>query len=154
MKINNEIKEVKSFFNSEELEELIGKIQNRGGEIIKKQNLSSGLSAANSIGNHLRDLFSYNSNNDHSNDNNIFDMNNNDLSTFSCGTLSDNNPYNIPNGLIFSFPCYLKDNEITILPNLHINSYLTEKLNLSVAELLAEKTDAESFLNNLPSSKL
>ena len=45
---------MKIFFNSDELEELIKKIQNRGGEIIKKQNLSSGLSAANAIGHHLK----------------------------------------------------------------------------------------------------
>ena len=31
---------------------------------------------------------------------------------------------------------------------------MMEKLNLSVNELLSEKIDAETFLNNLPSSKL
>ena len=144
---------MKNFFNSDELEELIKKIQNRGGEIIKKQNLSSGLSAANAIGHHLKDLFHIEKNMT-SSITDVLDGNSDVLHAFSCGTLSDGNTYGIPNGLVYSFPCYLKNGEITIIPNLNINDQMMEKLNLSVNELLSEKIDAETFLNNLPSSKL
>ena len=150
---------MKDFFNSDELEELIKKIQNRGGEIIKKQNLSSGLSAANAICHHLKDLFRHeNEKEKHLNkiisNDDTFDGNNDEFQAFSCGTLSDGNTYGIPNGLVYSFPCFLKNGEIKIIPNLNINNQMLEKLNLSVSELLSEKLDAETFLNNLPSSKL
>ena len=148
---------MKFFFNSDELEELIKKIQNRGGEIIKKQNLSSGLSAANAICHHLKDLFRNENEkfvNKITSNSDTFDDNNDECQAFSCGTLSDGNTYGIPNGLVYSFPCFLKNGEIKIIPNLVINNQMLEKLNLSVSELLSEKLDAETFLNNLPSSKL
>ena len=74
--------------------------------------------------------------------------------TFSCGTLSDENPYGVPKGIVFSFPCYLKDGVIKIIPNLPMDGSTIRMMNTSVEELMAEKLDAETFLMNLPTPKL
>jgi len=39
------------------------------------------------------------------------------------GVSSDGNPYGVPEGLIFSFPCTIEDKEWTIVPGLFINEF-------------------------------
>ena len=48
-------KRVSQYFTSEETNQLIVSVQNRGAEVIKAQQASSALSAANAIGKHLSD---------------------------------------------------------------------------------------------------
>ena len=186
MCIEGKTKSVRSFFTREESDELTSKIQNRGGEIIKKQNLSSGLSAAGAIARHLSDLFvvplsvqsdsvrAVEGKSDSENDSKIksgreegsgsgsVSGSGSERETslslpyeaFSCGTLSDENPYGVPKGIVFSFPCYLKDGVIKIIPNLPMDGSTIRMMNTSVEELMAEKLDAETFLMNLPTPKL
>lgn len=150
--IKGETRKVSSYFTKEETDDLISTIQNRGGEIIKKQNLSSGLSAAGAIARHLKDLFS----DDNVRTDPLNDIGENPHSrrTFSAGVSSDGNPYGVPESMVFSFPCYLRNGEVTIIPNLPLNSFIVNKMNISVAELLVEKLDADTFINNLPTPKL
>ena len=157
--IEGKTKSVKSFFTKEESDELTGKIQNRGGEIIKKQNLSSGLSAAGAIARHLSDLFSEGVSADSNGDMEGEDDYDCDealkgIKGFSCGTLSDGNPYGVPEGIVFSFPCHLQDGVVRIIPNLPLDGSMIRMMNTSVGELMAEREDAETFLINLPTPKL
>ena len=188
MCIEGKTKSVRSFFTREESDELTSKIQNRGGEIIKKQNLSSGLSAAGAIARHLSDLFSVSVSVQSDSVRAAEGKSDSDSKiksgreegsgsgcgggsgsgsgseretylslpseTFSCGTLSDENPYGVPKGIVFSFPCYLKDGVIKIIPNLPMDGSTIRMMNTSVEELMAEKLDAETFLMNLPTPKL
>ncbi len=38
------------------------------------------------------------------------------------GVSSNGNPYGIPEGLVFSFPCTVKDGKQTIVPGLDVKS--------------------------------
>ena len=87
--VGGETKRVSQYFTQEETNQLIVSVQNRGAEVIKAQQASSALSAANAIGKHLKDWI------------NPSDPHN----VFSMGMLSDGNPYGIPDGLCYSFPC-------------------------------------------------
>jgi malate dehydrogenase len=139
--IAGEVKKVSSFFDAEETLELIRRVQNRGGEVIKAQQASSALSAANAIGRHLKDW--------------IIPEINDDI--FSMGILSDGNMYGVPDGLVYSFPCHHTENGIQIASNFAIDNDTKEMLDLSVKELQEEKVDAESMVGSLlliPSSKL
>jgi malate dehydrogenase len=136
-----EEKKVSSFFDSKETLELIHRVQNRGGEVIKAQQASSALSAANAIGKHLKNW--------------IVPETKDDI--FSMGILSDGNTYGIPDGLVYSFPCHHTDNGIQIVNNFAIDDDIREMLDLSVKELQEEKADAESMVGSLiliPSPKL
>ena len=87
--VGGESKSVGQYFTPEETNQLIVSVQNRGAEVIKAQQASSALSAANAIGKHLKDWISP------TDPHNVFSM----------GMLSDGNPYGIPDGLCYSFPC-------------------------------------------------
>ena len=143
---------MKPFFSKQETNELIKQIQNRGGEIIKKQGLSSGLSAAGAITRHLKDLFSEGSG--HPLDP-VDPLSSTGDRKFSAGVLSDGNTYGVPNGIVFSFPCYSRNGEVKILEGLELDESLIERLHVSVAELEGERNEAETFLNSLtPSSSV
>ena len=58
---------------------------------------------------------------------------------FSSGLISDNNPYQIENGLIFSFPCFSHENEVSIISGLSINDFLFENLKKTERELIEER---------------
>ena len=85
--------------------EFLSRVQKRGAEIIAAMNKSSAASAANAICDHVRDLW---------------------LGTkpgvcVSMAVISDANPYGVPEGLFYSFPCTVKNQEWTIAPNWTIN---------------------------------
>ena len=152
--INGEVKKVKSFFSKDETNDLIKQIQNRGGEIIKKQGLSSGLSAAGAITRHLTDLFSLSSS--HTADpvdpvDPVYPTGEG-IKLFSAGVLSDGNTYGVPEGIVFSFPCYTHNGEVKIFQGLDLDESLIERLHVSVAELLGEKYEAETIQNSIVSS--
>jgi malate dehydrogenase len=54
--------------------------------------------------------------------------------------------YNVPKGLIYSFPVTCKGGEWSIVQGLKINEFSQKKLDLTTQELQEEKTDAFSFL--------
>ena len=127
-------KNVAQYFSADEAAQLTSSVQNRGGEVIKAQQASSALSAANAVAKHLKDWLR------------PTDTSN----VFSMGVLSDGNPYGIADGLCFSFPCRATGNgEYAIVPNLPISDTVRTMLQLSVDELTAEKTDAEEIVGPL-----
>lgn len=147
--IKGEVKKVKSFFPKDETNDLIKQIQNRGGEIIKKQGLSSGLSAAGAITRHLKDLFTRLTVDPVDP---VGPKGEEGVKLFSAGVLSDGNTYGVPEGIVFSFPCYLNNGEVKIFQGLELDESLNERLHVSVAELQGERNEAEAFLNSLTSS--
>lgn len=149
MTIKGEVKKVKSFFSKDETNDLIKQIQNRGGEIIKKQGLSSGLSAAGAITRHLKDLFTRLTVDPVDP---VGPKGEDGVKLFSAGVLSDGNTYGVPEGIVFSFPCYLNNGEVKIFEGLELDESLNERLHVSVAELQGERNEAEAFLNSLTSS--
>jgi malate/lactate dehydrogenase len=150
--IKGEVKKVKSFFSKDETNDLIKQIQNRGGEIIKKQGLSSGLSAAGAITRHLKDLFSESSKITVDPVDPVGPKGEDGVKLFSAGVLSDGNTYGVPEGVVFSFPCHLNNGEVTIYEGLELDESFNERLHVSVAELQGERNEAEAFLNSLTSS--
>jgi malate/lactate dehydrogenase len=66
---------------------------------------------------------------------------------FSMGVSSDQNPYGIQPGLIFSFPCRSKGNgEVEIVKDVQWDPFLKEKIQISEKELLEEKRLIENLL--------
>jgi malate dehydrogenase len=153
---------------------LISKVQSRGSQIINAQGASSGMSAANAICKHLRGWLTnegeYGINDSKDNNNNNISSSSSSRSSIidylSIGMISDDNPYNIPKGLNFSFPCQrVEPGVLKIVPNLNLNfdsstttssltttteAYMTTHamMNLTVNELLEEKNDAHNALLN------
>lgn len=121
-------------------QDLIPKVQNRGAEVMNMQKASSGLSAANAIAQHLRDWLSSDAS-AHS-----------PHHTFSMGIRSDGNPYGIPPGLIFSFPCRHNSavaGGIEIVPGLQVDAAMRAMLDATVAELVQERDNAETIVGAL-----
>jgi malate dehydrogenase len=116
------------------LDSLIDRVQGRGGEIIKFQGASSGFSAADAISKHLRDWLGTG---DCCGPSDIF----------SVGISSDENPYNVPKGLIFSFPCRrIGRGIVEIVPGLPLSETVMEPMvAATTAELCQERTMSQSI---------
>jgi len=76
---------------------------------------SSAASAANAICDHVRDLH-------HGTQAGRY---------ASMAVLSDGNAYGIPEGLIYSFPVIIADQDWTIVPDLAINDFMRQRLDAS-----------------------
>jgi malate dehydrogenase/malate dehydrogenase (NADP+) len=107
------------------LEEVfIPKIQKRGAEVINARGKSSAASAANGIVDSIRSLLHPTKEGE----------------WFSLAVSSEKNPYGIPEGLIFSFPCKSQGiGDWTIVHGLKMDPFLKEKLNLTQKELMDER---------------
>lgn len=103
-------------------------MQKRGAEIIAVKNKSSAASAANAVCDHVRDLF-HGTGEDGSR-------------YVSMAVSSDGNPYGVAEGLIYSFPCTIRDKEWTIVPGLTIGEFSQERITASANELIEERTMA------------
>lgn len=103
-------------------EEFTQVVAERGSAIIKARGRSSSASAAIALMNHVQFLVGIKK------------------GVFSSCVLSDGNCYDIPNGIIFSFPCQLDDEgNYFIVPNFKINDYLRKKIKQTADELLEER---------------
>lgn len=110
--------------------EFISTVQQRGAAIIKARKLSSALSAASSACDHIRDWV---------------------LGTpkgtwVSMGVYSDGS-YDVPPGLIYSYPVTCANGEWSIVQGLSINEFSRAKLNATADELAEEKAMAYSCIN-------
>lgn len=105
-------------------DQLQSTVRERGGEIIRLRSLSSAMSAARAAVDHVRDW--------------IFGTPEGVI--VSMGVYSNGNPYNVPWGLICSFPCTCKDGEWSIVPDVCISPAVEEGMTTSVMELLEEKS--------------
>ncbi|KAN0023893.1 hypothetical protein ACTFIV_008283 [Dictyostelium citrinum] len=111
-------------------EQFIPLVQNRGATVIAARKLSSAASAANAIVGHVRDWLLGTKDGEH----------------VSMAVYSDGS-YNVPKGLIFSFPVTCRNGQWTIVQGLKINASTQQKIDATTKELQEEKETAMSFLN-------
>ncbi|XP_065861809.1 malate dehydrogenase [Euphorbia lathyris] len=109
--------------------EFISTVQQRGAAIIKARKLSSALSAASSACDHIRDWV----------------LGTPEGTWVSMGVYSDGS-YNVPAGLIYSFPVTCQNGEWKIVQGLSIDEFSRKKLDLTADELSEEKALAYSCL--------
>lgn len=107
-------------------------VQTRGAAIIKARKLSSAMSAAKAICDHMRVWWFGSAENDY----------------MSMGIISDGSRYGIPEDIVYSFPLRIDANHnYTIVEGLEINAFSREKMDHSVKELTQERDVAIAFLN-------
>lgn len=107
----------------------IPRVQKRGAEIIEARGLSSAASAGNAALEHMKSWFL-----GHKHD------------WVSFGIWSDNNPYQVPEGLYYSFPVTVENKEWSIVSGLEINAEQRAKMTKTANELLEERKAIESLL--------
>jgi len=112
--------------------EYIGKIQQRGAEIIKARKFSSALSAANAICDHLRTWL-------------VTGTKAGEI--VSMGVFSTGEHYGIQKGLIVSLPVTCTDGQYSVVDNLNVSDFAKEKILASVTELLQEAETMKAILN-------
>jgi len=110
--------------------EFITTVQKRGAAIIKARKLSSAMSAAKAICDHVRDWWSGTS----------------EDSWVSMGVWSTGNTYGVPDDLIYSFPCHCKEGSWKIVEGLTINDFSRDKMDKTATELCEEKEEAKAAL--------
>lgn len=141
----------------EDLEELVSlcvlliqTVQQRGGAVIKARKLSSAMSAAKAICDHLRDWWF-----------GIPDVRDSTTPTtpplpclplqgqfVSMGVLSDGNTYGIPEGLIYSFPVRINSSgSWEFVQGLSVSDFAREKMDATAKELSEERDIAKEFLS-------
>ncbi|BBN12412.1 malate dehydrogenase [Marchantia polymorpha subsp. ruderalis] len=110
--------------------EFIKTVQQRGAAIIKARKLSSALSAASSACDHIRDWV----------------LGTPEGTWVSMGVYSDGS-YNVPAGLIYSFPVTCSKGVWSIVQDLPINEFSRKKLDATAEELVEEKQLAYTCIN-------
>lgn len=100
----------------------IPKVAKRGAEIIKARGASSAASAANAAIDHMRDWVKGTPDGD----------------WVSMGVPSDGS-YGVPEGIISSFPCVVRDGKWEIVQGLEIDGFSRSKIDASIAELESER---------------
>jgi len=102
----------------------IPKVAKRGAEIIEARGVSSAASAASAAIDHMRN----------------WALGTPEGDWVSMAIPSDGS-YDIPEGLVYSYPCVCKDGDFTIVQGLEINEFSRSKMDASAKEL-AEERDA------------
>ncbi len=102
--------------------DFIPTVQKRGAAIIKARGLSSAASAANAAIDHMHD----------------WALDTPDGDWVSMGIPSDGS-YDVPEGIISSFPCTCKGGEYSIVQGLDISDFSRGRIDASTAELVTER---------------
>ena len=102
--------------------EFIPTVQKRGAAIIKARGLSSAASAANAAIDHMHDWV----------------LGTPDGDWVSMGIPSDGS-YDVPEGIIASFPCTVANGEYSVVQGLDISDFSRGRIDASTAELVAER---------------
>jgi malate dehydrogenase len=111
--------------------DFISIVQKRGGEIIKARKLSSAMSAAKAICDHMRDWW----------------FGTKEGEWTSMGVWSDGS-YGIPKDLIYSVPVYIKPGgSWTLVKGLKSSDFAKEKMEATAKELVEERDMAVAFLS-------
>ncbi|KAK1905463.1 Malate dehydrogenase cytoplasmic [Dissostichus eleginoides] len=110
--------------------DFIATVQQRGAAVIKARKLSSAMSAAKAICDHMRDIWSGTPEGEF----------------ISMGVYSSGNSYGVPEDLIYSFPVQIKGKSWKIVEGLTINEFSRSKMEATAAELIEERDTAVSFL--------
>lgn len=109
--------------------DFIKTVQTRGAAVIKARKLSSAMSAAKAIGDHMRDWWFGTKGDEY----------------VSMAVPSDGS-YGIEKGIIYSFPVQTKpDHTYSIVQGLQIDEFSKEKMTTTLTELQEEKCSAEEF---------
>jgi len=110
-------------------DEFTPRVQKRGAEIIELRKLSSAASAGNAAIDHMRDWV----------------YGNDDWQSIAFKT--DGKLYNVPAGLMFSFPCICKDGKYTPVTGLKIDDEVSQaRIKKTTDELLGERQAVEHLL--------
>lgn len=112
--------------------EFIMTVQQRGAAVIKARKLSSAMSAAKAIADHIRDIW----------------FGTPEGEFVSMGVISDGNSYGVPDDLLYSFPVVIKNKTWKFVEGLPINDFSREKMDLTAKELTEEKETAFEFLSS------
>eukprot|EP00731_Ephydatia_muelleri_P027312 Em0019g185a len=111
--------------------DFIKTVQQRGSAVIKARKLSSALSAAKAICDHMHNWW----------------FGTADGEWVSMGVMSDGS-YGIPKGIIYSFPVRIKkDHSWEIVQGLSISDFAREKMDATAAELVEERDQAFQFVS-------
>jgi len=110
--------------------EFLKTVQTRGAEVIKARKLSSAMSAAKAVADHMRDWW--------------FGTGD---KIVSMGVFSDGSKYGIENGLMYSFPVKIANKQWTIVEGLECDDFATGKMEVTAKELSEERAMAESICN-------
>jgi len=108
--------------------DFIPRIQNRGAEIIEARGSSSAASAANAAITHMRDWVS----------------GNNDW--LSIGQISNNNPFNISEDIMFSFPSICNEGSYEMIKDIEVSEILNDYIKITEKELLQERDSVIDLL--------
>ncbi|XP_029449525.1 malate dehydrogenase, cytoplasmic [Rhinatrema bivittatum] len=111
--------------------DFITTVQQRGAAVIKARKLSSAMSAAKAICDHVRDIW----------------FGTPEGEFVSMGVISNGNSYEIAEDLLYSFPVCIKNKTWKIVDGLVINNFSREKMDLTAKELSEEKETALEFLS-------
>jgi malate dehydrogenase len=106
--------------------EFITTVQDRGAAIIAARSKSSAASAASSCVDHVRNWALGTAPGEY----------------VSMGVYSDGSHYNVPAGLVYSFPCVCQNGQWKIVDGLQIDQASQKRLDLTTKELKEEKAEA------------
>uniref|UniRef100_A0A2K5ERB4 Malate dehydrogenase n=1 Tax=Aotus nancymaae TaxID=37293 RepID=A0A2K5ERB4_AOTNA len=112
--------------------EFVTTVQQRGAAVIKARKLSSAMSAAKAICDHVRDIW----------------FGTPEGEFVSMGVISDGSSYGVPDDLLYSFPVVIKNKTWKFVEGLPINDFLHGKMDLTAKELTEEKETAFEFLSS------
>lgn len=108
---------------------MVPAVQNRGAAVIEARGKSSAASASRALVTAARSLFQP-----------VIGE------WFSSGVCSDGNPYGIAEDIVFGFPCrMINEEEYEIVPGLHWDSYIRNKIQVSEEEILQEKASVKDL---------
>jgi malate dehydrogenase len=110
--------------------DFVAQIQTRGAKVIQARKLSSALSAAHATAAHMRDWF----------------FGTAEGTIVSMAVYSDGTHYDVPEGVVFGFPCVCKPNGggWEIIDDMYIDQFSKEMLDKNINELNDEKAMAAS----------
>jgi len=113
-------------------ESFITLIQKRGAAVIAARKLSSAMSAARAAAEHMRNWWRGSDD------------------WVSMGVISDGNTYDVPEGVIFSFPVTVDANtkQWKIVDGVALNDFAKQRLALTGKELLEEREEALAATSN------
>lgn len=110
--------------------EFMGRVQGRGGEIIRKRGTSSAASASLAALEAMKSLY--------------FPTPAGEW--YTSGICSDDNPYGVEDNLVFGFPCYTdKRGKCKIVPDLKWSLSIAEKIALTQKELIEERECVKEY---------
>jgi malate dehydrogenase len=105
--------------------DFVSTVQKRGAAVIAARKLSSAMSAAKAICDHMRDWW----------------QGTKESGWVSMGLISDGS-YGIEKGLVFSYPVEIEDGKLTIVQGLKTDDWFREMIEKTHKELVEEKNDA------------